>query len=72
MKIRVQDVLTIVFLGAAIASVAGARRAAAGATVSPEAVAFHGAAELYRNLAMFFGKRALAAEARYWEAVRHG
>jgi hypothetical protein len=70
--VKIQHVLTIVFLGAAVASVAGARRAASGASVSPEAVAFHGATELYRTLAVFFGNQALRAEARYWEAVRHG
>lgn len=69
---KVQHVLAVVFLGAAVASAVGARRAAGAASVPAEAVAFHGAAELYRNLAVFFGKRALAAEARYWEVVRNG
>lgn len=67
---RMHHVLLAITAAAALASAVGARRAAGAATVSPEAVAFHGAAELYRNLAMFFGKRALACEARYWEAVK--
>lgn len=69
---KIQHVLAAVFLGAAVASVIGARRVAGASSVPAEAVAFHGAAELYRSLALFFGKRALAAESRYWEAVRHG
>jgi hypothetical protein len=70
---KVNHVLALVCLGAAVASVYGARRAATGgATVSAEAAAFHGAAELYRTLAMFFGKQALRAEARYWEAIKNG
>jgi hypothetical protein len=70
--VKIQHVLTVVFLGAAVAASVGARRAASGAAVPPEAVAFHGASELYRTLAVFFGKGALAAEARYWEVVGHG
>lgn len=70
---RVHHVLLVVCAAAAVASAYGARRAAtSGAQVSPEAVAFHGAAELYRNLALFFGKQALRAEAHYWKAVGHG
>lgn len=58
---------------AAAVSAAGARRAAGGAaSVPPEAVGWHGAAELYGRLARWAGTRALQAEARYWEAVRHG
>lgn len=70
---KVNQVLAVVCLGAAVASMYGARRAATtGATVSAEAAAFHGAAELYRSLALFFGKQALRAEAQYWKAVNNG
>lgn len=69
---KLQHLLAIACLGVAVASAYGARRAAGTASVPPEAVAFHGAAELYRNLALFFGKQALRAEARYWEAVGNG
>lgn len=70
---KFSHVLAVVCLGAAVASAYGARRAAwAGATVPAEAVALHGAAELYRSLAVFFGKQALRAEANYWKAVGNG
>ncbi|WP_371591256.1 hypothetical protein [Streptomyces sp. NBC_00470] len=70
---KVHHVLAVVCLGACVASAVGARRAAgSGSEVPAAAVGYHGAMELYRNLAVFFGKRALEAEARYWEVVRHG
>lgn len=69
---KAYHVLFVLCAGAAVATAYGARRAAtSGATVPPEAVAWHGAAELYRNLALHFGKRALICEARYWEVVKH-
>lgn len=69
---KVHHVLVVVFAGAALATAYGARRAAgAGAQVPAAAVGYHGAWELYRNLALYFGKRALVAEARYWEVVKH-
>jgi hypothetical protein len=37
--------------------------------VPPEAAGWYGAMELYRNLALWAGKRALQAEMRYWKAV---
>lgn len=69
---KFSHVLTLVCLGAAIASTYGARRASGGGPVPAEAVALHGAAELYRNLAVFFGKQALRAEAHYWRVVGNG
>ncbi len=69
---KFQHVLALVCVGAAAVSAYGARRAAGDAPVSAEAAAYHGAAELYRGLALYFGKRALACEARYWEAVGNG
>lgn len=70
LAVKVTHVLMVITAAAAVASAIGARRAAAaGARVSPEAVAFHGAAELYRNLALWFGKQALRAEAAYWKEV---
>lgn len=70
---RWNHVLLCVTAAAAVASAYGARRTAgSSASVPPEAVALHGAAQLYGSLAAFFGRQALRAEARYWEAVRHG
>lgn len=70
---KTYQVLAVVLGTAAVVTAYGARRAAgSGATVPAEAVAWHGAAELYRNLAVFFGQRALTCEARYWEVVKHG
>lgn len=68
--VKIGHMLLVVCAAAAVASAYGARRTAGTRTVSAEAVAFHGAAELYRNLALHFGKRALICEARYWEAVK--
>lgn len=64
------------YYGAAIALVAAAtisarKRAPLAASVPADAVAYHGAWQLYRTLAVFFGKKALVAEAHYWEVVNH-
>lgn len=70
---KFHHVLAAACVTAALVSAYGARRAAGpGTQVPPAAVGYHGAMELYRNLALYFGKRALQAEARYWEAVKHG
>ena len=37
--------------------------------VPPSAAGWHGAMSLYRNVAMWAGKRALQAEMQYWKAV---
>lgn len=37
--------------------------------VPPNAAGWHGAMEVYRNVALWAGKRALQAEMKYWEAV---
>ena len=48
-----------------------ARRASAGVgTPTPDAVGWYGAMSLHRQLALWFGKQALYAEAEYWKAVR--
>lgn len=48
-----------------------ARRASAGVgTPTPDAVGWYGSMSLHRQLALFFGKQALYAEAQYWKAVR--
>lgn len=68
MKFR--HVLALAVITAAAASVYGARRAAPlHSGVPAEAAAFHGAAELYKRLALFFGHQALRAEQSYWKAV---
>lgn len=38
-------------------------------SVPPRAAGWHGAMELYRNLALWAGKRAMQAEMHYWKAV---
>lgn len=63
-------VVLLLATAAAAASAYGARRSAvAGSQVPPEAVALHGAAQLYQSLALFFGRQALRAESHYWKAV---
>ncbi len=48
-----------------------ARRASAGVgTPTPDAVGWYGTMSLHQQLALFFGKQALYAEAQYWKAVR--
>jgi hypothetical protein len=70
---KFSHVLALVCLGAAAASVYGARRSApSGSVVPADAAAFHGAAQVYRSLAVFFGNQALRAEAHYWKAVGNG
>lgn len=67
---KFHHVLALAVIAAAAASVYGARRAAPRhAGVPAEAVAFHGAAELYKRLGLFFGSQALRAEHSYWKAV---
>jgi hypothetical protein len=39
------------------------------AAVPAQAVGWHGAMSLYRNVAMWAGKRAMEAEVHYWKAV---
>lgn len=62
-----------VIMGAAcLLVVAGTVRAAgkqAAGDVSTEAAGWYGATSLYRAVATWAGKRALLAEAKYWEAV---
>lgn len=74
MGVRVHHVLAVACLGVCVLTAVSAKRASGvpGAGMPPAAVGYHGAMELYRNLALFFGKRALANEARYWEVIRHG
>jgi uncharacterized protein YaaW (UPF0174 family) len=61
-------------LGAAlfgVVTVISARLAApAGAAVSVDTVAYHGAMQAYGRLARWAGRRALIAESRYWKAVQ--
>lgn len=37
--------------------------------IPTQAVGWHGAMSLYRNLALWAGKRAMSAELNYWKAV---
>jgi hypothetical protein len=62
---------TLVAVGAVVAVAYAVTRPErdAGANVPPGAAGWHGAMELYRTLALWAGKRALAAEMHYWEAV---
>lgn len=61
-------VITLLTLAAAIR----AQRAAAGvgSAANPDAVGWYGAMSLYRSLAGWFGKKALAAEREYWRSVQ--
>lgn len=65
-------VLVLATAAAAVTAYNARRAAAPGAVVPAEAVALHGAVEVYRSLALFFGRQALRAEASYWKAVNHG
>lgn len=59
------------FTAAAVGSAVSARICApTGATVPGDAVAYHGAMLAYGRIARWAGDRALACEARYWEAVK--
>lgn len=52
-----------------VAYAATRREPETGANPAPAAAGWHGAMELYRNVAMWAGKRAMQAELKYWEAV---
>lgn len=65
-------VLVLATAAAAVTAYNARRAAVPGATVPAEAVALHGAAELYGRLALYFGRQALRAEASYWKVVGHG
>lgn len=52
-----------------VAYVATRREDGEAVNVPPGAVGWHGAMSLYRNVAMWAGKRALQAEMHYWKAV---
>lgn len=54
---------------AAVVYVATRREPDTAVNVPPAAAGWHGAMEVYRNLAVWAGKRALQAEMKYWEAV---
>lgn len=70
---KIEHAVGIILAGAVVTLAVSARRAAgSGADAPAAAVGYHGAWQLYRNLAVYFGKRALVAEARYWEVVGHG
>lgn len=64
--------------GVALVAVAGlvavayiaTREAPEGTDVPAQAAGWHGAMELYRNLALWAGKRAMVAEMNYWKAVQ--
>lgn len=38
-------------------------------SADPRALGYYGAMSLYRNLALWFGKRAMDAELSYWKVV---
>lgn len=67
---RQQAAWTVVTL-LTVAAAVRAQRAAAGVgtAANPDAVGWYGAMELYRGLAGWAGKKALAAEHEYWKAV---
>lgn len=68
--LMVKDVAAAALLLLAVGTAVSAQRAAKGVgRANPEAVAYHGAMQLYRTLAVHFGKRAMLAEQAYWKAV---
>lgn len=69
-----KHVFAVLALAMVAATVSSARRAARDVpgAVPADAVAYHGAMELYRTLAVYFGKKAMAAELRYREVIDHG
>lgn len=52
-----------------VAYVAMRKEPESAANIPPGAVGWHGAMELYRNVALWAGKRAMDAELNYWKAV---
>lgn len=66
----------LVVAGVALAVVAysalSGRREQEASAPRSEVVGWYGAMELYRNVALWAGKRAMAAELNYWKAVRNG
>lgn len=63
-------VVAVAALAVVAYSALSGRREQEASAVPPEAVGWYGAMELYRNLALWAGKRAMAAELNYWKAVR--
>ncbi len=63
---RVWPQLVVIVVGLYVLYEARAVRRDAG-TVPPEAVAYHGAMELYQSIAAWAGRRAMEAERRYRE-----
>lgn len=43
-----------------------------GAEPATRATAYYGAMTLYGDLATYFGRKAIVAETKYWEAIRNG
>lgn len=61
---------TVVAVAALVAvAYVATRKDPEGTNVPPAAVGWHGAMELYRNLALWAGKHAMHAELNYWKAV---
>lgn len=63
-------VTTVAVVALVVAAYAATRKEPESvAGVPPQAVGWHGAMELYRNVALWAGKRAMVAELNYWKAV---
>jgi hypothetical protein len=67
---REEAVTAAVILGVAALGAAAQRAARGVGTATPDAVAWHGAMSMYSRIATWAGRKALAAEAEYWKAVR--
>jgi opacity protein-like surface antigen len=65
---RKTTALAVVALVVVAAAAAGRRKA--DPEIPPEVAGWYGAMELYRALALWAGKRAMAAEVNYWKAAR--
>lgn len=63
---------TVLAVAALVAAAYAATRSEQDSAVNipPRAVGWHGAMDLYRRIAVWAGRRAMAAENKYWEAVR--
>lgn len=63
---------TVLAVAALVAAVYAASRGEKDSAVNipPNAVGWHGAMDMYHRIAMWAGRRAMAAENKYWEAVR--
>jgi hypothetical protein len=66
---RSEKISIILIVVTAAAAISSQRNAKGVGTPAPEAMVYHAASQLYSKLALYFGRRALEAEASYWKLV---